>query len=166
MQEWQLAWTRAIPREPLPPRHPPDPALRVRPIRAGEEDLFFRTVLKGFLESEEVPDEMLALMRPSASAERNELFLAFLGDEPVGGGALAWSDGVAVVNGSGVRPAFRRRGAQGALLRARLDRARGLGCTVAYSATAPGTSSCRNMENHGFRVAYPKLVMVGPTKSG
>jgi len=166
VQEWQLAWTRAVPAGSLAPRHPPDGALHVRAARPGEEELFLRTVMQGFLETDEVPEEALALMRPSTSAEGHEMFLAFLGDEPVGGGAFASCGEVAFVNGSGVRPAFRRRGAQGALLRARLDRARELGCTVAYSTTQPGTSSCRNMENHGFRVAYPKLAMVGPLRGG
>ena len=46
------------------------------------------------------------------------------------------------------------------MLRTRLARARELGCTVGYSATLPGTSSRRNMERYGFRVAYPKIVML------
>ena len=159
VQEWQLAWACAVPEAPLAPSQLPDPALRVRRVRAGEEELFFRAVMAGFLESEEIPEEAIALMRPTAHAERHELFLAFLNDEPIGGGSLAWSEGIAFVNGSGVRPGFRRKGAQGALLRARFDRARELGCTVAYSTTFPGTASRRNMERHGFSVAYPKLVM-------
>ena len=159
VQEWQLAWTCAVPEAPVTPPQLPDPALRVRRVRAGEEELFFRAVMAGFLESEEIPEEAIALMRPTAHAERHELYLALLNDEPIGGAALSWSDGIAFVNGSGVRPAFRRKGAQGALLRARFDRARDLGCTVAYSTTFPGTASRRNMERHGFSVAYPKLVM-------
>jgi len=162
VHEWQLVWTRAL-AEPAPgPARPPDPALRVRRLRPGEEDAFFRCVLAGFLESEQVPDDAMALMRPTAFAEGYELYVALVGDEPVGGGTLACSGGVALVAGSGVRPAFRRRGAQGALLRARLDRARELGCAVATSATLPGTASRRNMERHGFHVAYPRIVMLRP----
>src|SRR5258706_4356144 len=104
----------------------------------------------------------MALMRPTGFAERHELWRALLGDEPIGGAALSWCDGVAFVNGSGVRPAFRRRGAQGALIRARLDRARTLGCGLASSTTLPGTASRRNMERHGFSVAYPKIVLLKP----
>jgi GNAT superfamily N-acetyltransferase len=98
-------------------------------------------------------------MQPSAHAEHHELYLALLGDEPIGGATFATHQGVALINGSGVRPQFRNRGAQGSLIRARLNRARELGCDVATSATLPGTSSRRNMERHGFHVAYPKLVM-------
>jgi GNAT superfamily N-acetyltransferase len=164
VHEWQLVWTRALadPAGDAAVRalHAPDGGLRVRRVERGEEEAFFRCVLGGFLESEHVPAEAMAMMRPTAIAEGYELFLALLGEEPVGGGTLAVVGGVAFVNGSGVRPAFRRRGAQGALLRARLERARELGCTVAYSSTLPGTASLRNMERHGFHVAYPKLVML------
>jgi GNAT superfamily N-acetyltransferase len=160
VHEWQLAWTGAIPEHPIEPPRAPDAALRVRPIRPGEEDVFSRCVLAGFLETDDVPDAAFAMMRHIPYAEHHEVFLAFLGDEPIGGAGVAWSHGVAILSGSGVRPAFRRRGAQGALLRARLERARQLGCTVGYSNTLPGTASRRNMERHGLHVAYPKLVML------
>jgi GNAT superfamily N-acetyltransferase len=160
LHEWQLAWTCAIPASPVAPLRPPAPTLRVRRVEPGEEDVFFRCVLAGFLESESVPDEAIAMLRPSAFAEGYELFLALDGDEPIGGGTLARQGEVALVAGSAVRAGFRGRGAQGLLLRARLDRARELGCTVAYSNTLPGTPSRRNMERHGFHVAYPKVLML------
>jgi GNAT superfamily N-acetyltransferase len=160
VNEWQLVWACPIPEVTAAPAAPPNERLVVRRIRAGEEDLFFRCVLSGFLETEEVPEAALALMRPAAHAEGMEMYLALLGDEPIGGASLARVGGVAFVNGCGVRRAFRRRGAQGALLRARLARARELGCTVGYSATLPGTSSRRNMERYGFSVAYPKIMML------
>ena len=105
----------------------------------------------------------MALMRPAGFAEGFELYLALLGDEPIGGATLALQGAVAVINGSGVRPAFRRHGAQSALLRTRLARAREAGRTIGYSATLPGTSSRRNMERAGFHVAYPKLLMLKDT---
>jgi GNAT superfamily N-acetyltransferase len=142
---------------------PPPPELRIEPVRAGEEERYFRVMMAGFLETEAVPEPAIALLRPTASAAAHELWLAWLGDEPIGGAALAWGDGVALFSGSGVRPAFRRRGAQGALIRARLDRARELGCALACSSTLPGTASRRNMERHGFAVAYPKILMLRET---
>src|SRR5262249_40301599 len=157
VHEWQLAWSRDLPDGPL---EGPPAGLRVERIQPGEEERFFRVVLGGFLESEDVPTEAIALLRPTAFADGFELYLAWLGDEPVGGATLAVAGGVAIVNGSGVLPAFRRRGAQGALIRARLERARALGCDRAYSNTLPGTASRRNMERHGFSVAYPKVLML------
>jgi GNAT superfamily N-acetyltransferase len=139
---------------------PPPPELRVERVRPGEEELYFHAVMAGFLETEDVPADAIALLRPTAVAERHELFLSWLGDEPIGGASLAWADGIAFAAGSGVRPRFRRRGAQGALIRARLDRARELGCELVCTSTLPGTASRRNMERHGFHVAYPKLLML------
>ncbi len=157
VHEWQLAWTRIVPGEPMAP---PPPGIEVRRIRPGEEEAQVRSVLAAFLEAEEVPEEAVAMLRPGAFAEGHELYLALVDGEPAGGATLSWSGGVALVNGSGVRPAYRRRGIQGALIRARLDRARELGCDLASSTTLPGTPSRRNMERHGFHVAYPKLVML------
>lgn len=157
VHEWQLVWTRRVPDTALAP---PPPELRIARAQAGQEEPALRAIMAGFLESEEVPEAAMAMMRPLASAERHELYVAWLGDEPIGGATLTWSDGVAFISGSGVRPAFRRRGAQGALIRARLDRARELGCELACSNTLPGTASRRNMERNGFGVAYPKIVML------
>jgi GNAT superfamily N-acetyltransferase len=116
--------------------------------------------MAGFLETEDVPEAALALIRPITAAARHELYIAWLGDEPIGSATLSWSDGVGFIGGSGVRPGFRRHGAQGALIRARIDRARELGCDVMCSNTLPGTASARNMLRHGLSAAYPKLVML------
>jgi hypothetical protein len=40
------------------------------------------------------------------------------------------------------------------------DYARELGFELACSNTQPGTAARRNMERHGFTVAYPKVVML------
>lgn len=159
VHEWQLAWCRPLADEIFAP---PPHGITVRPVRPGEEERFFRVVLAGFLEieTEDVPAEALALFLPTASADGQEQVFACIGDEPIGGATLGWSSGVAFVNGSGVRRDYRRRGAQGALIRARLARARELGCDLAVSFTLPGTASRRNMERHGFHVAYPKVVML------
>jgi GNAT superfamily N-acetyltransferase len=158
VHEWQLAWVRAAAAPLLATEKPSE--VVVRRVAAGEERRYFQVVVAGFLESEEVPEEAIAMLAPTAHAAGYELYLAWLGDEPIGGAALAWADGVAFLSGSGVRPSQRRRGAQSALIRARLERARALGCDLVYSNTLPGTSSRRNMERYGFHVAYPKLVML------
>jgi len=157
VHEWQLVWSRAVPAEPMAP---PPPELTVRRVLPLEAETYFRVVMAGFLETEDVPEHAIALLRPTARADGFESYLALLGDEPIGGAALSHAAGVAFVNGSGVRPSFRRLGAQGALIRARLRRAHELGCDVACSSTLPGTTSRRNMERHGFHVAYPKIVML------
>jgi GNAT superfamily N-acetyltransferase len=156
-KEWQLAWTRSVSDASLA-RFQPE--LTVCRVPRGQEELYCRVVLAGALELEDVPPAAIELILPMAFARGHELYLAWLGDEAIGGATLAVADGIAFLNGSAVRPAFRRRGAHDALIRARLDRARELGLSLSFSSTMPGTASCRNMERHGFTVAYPRIVMV------
>lgn len=72
-------------------------------------------------------------------------------------GVLAVHDGVALLAGASTRPAFRRRGAQSALLRARLRQARNEACDLVMMCAAPGSASQRNAERRGFRVAYTRI---------
>jgi ribosomal protein S18 acetylase RimI-like enzyme len=156
-KEWQLVWTRDVPEAPL---GSPGRVLTVRRVQPGQEKLYCRVALAGALETEEVPRAAIDLILPMAFADGYELYLAWLGDEAIGGAMLSVTDSIAFLTGSAVRPAFRRRGAHGALIRARLERARELGLSSSYCSTMPGTASCRNMARHGFSVGYPKIVMV------
>jgi GNAT superfamily N-acetyltransferase len=156
-KEWQLVWTRDVPEAPF---GLPGSLLTVRRVQPGQEKLYCRVVLAGALETEEVPSAAIDVILPMAFAEGYELYLAWAGDEAIGGATLSASDGIAFLSGSAVRPAFRRRGAHGALIRARLDRARELGLSSSYCSTMPGTASCRNMARYGYSVDYPKIVMV------
>jgi hypothetical protein len=88
--------------------------------------------------------------------------LAFLVDDLAGGGAvavgmLAIHGGVALLAGACTVPEARRRGAQNALLAARLRYAAEHGCDLAAMGAAPGSGSQRNAERNGFRVAYTRL---------
>lgn len=162
VNEWHLVWSQPVPaRPPAPPQRPAE-GLAVRRAGPGDVDTYLRAVMAGFLESEPeaVAMDALDMMRPMASAAGTELYVACLGGAVIGGAALSWADGVAFLCGSGVLPRFRQRGAQGALIRARVERARELGCQLLCTSTQPGTASRRNMERHGFSVAYPKVVML------
>ena len=86
-------------------------------------------------------------------------FLAFVGDEPAGGGMLGLVDGVALLAGDGVLPCWRGRGLQKALIRARLAFASERGCDIACAGTAPSSTSQRSYQSCGFRAAYPKVEM-------
>jgi predicted acetyltransferase len=65
-------------------------------------------------------------------------------------------DGVAVLVGASTVPEARRRGAQLALLGARLRYAADNGCDIAVMGAQPGSGSQRNAERQGFRVAYTR----------
>jgi ribosomal protein S18 acetylase RimI-like enzyme len=62
--------------------------------------------------------------------------------------------------GAGTLAAFRNRGLQTALLRARMSAAVEAGCEYAVVVTQGGTTSQRNAERLGFRVAYSKVTVI------
>lgn len=160
VQEFQLGWVRALGPEPVPVEAPS--RLSIRRVEDGEA--FLRAVMGGFLETdaEAVPSEIVDAFRTTTQAPGVQLWGAFDGETLLGGATLFLHEGTAVLSGAGVPPRHRRRGAQGALIRARLAEARAAGCDLAGSGTAPGSPSQRNMERHGFRVAYPKVVLLAP----
>ena len=82
------------------------------------------------------------------------LLLATLDGEPVGASNLLVHGTVASLGGTTTLPEHRRRGVQRALLTARLAVARAAGCTLAVVTADAGSTSARNIERHGFRLAY------------
>lgn len=135
-------------------------AVDVRPIDPGEADLWSEVVVKGFLEQESLEPGATDLLQPTPQTRGTRCFLAWIGDQPVGGGSLGVSDGVATLSGTSVRIPYRGRGVQRELILARLKWARERGCELASSSTLAATASQHNLERCGFAVAYPKLVMV------
>ncbi len=79
--------------------------------------------------------------------------------EIAGTGATYAHAGTSYFFATSTAPAFRGRGAQTALIAARLALSAEAGCTLAYSRTASGGPSQRNLERAGFRVAYSRAVM-------
>ncbi len=66
-------------------------------------------------------------------------------------------EGVALLAGASTVPEARRRGAQLALLDARLAYAAERGCDIAMMCAQPGSASQRNAERQGFRIAYTRI---------
>lgn len=62
--------------------------------------------------------------------------------------------------GAGTLPMYRGKGIQTAMLSARINAAKEAGCTLAVTVTRGGTTSERNAERLGFRVAYSKATMI------
>lgn len=71
-------------------------------------------------------------------------------------GSFGMHEGVALLSGASTHPQHRGRGAQRALLAARLALAQDRGCDLALMVAEPGSGSQRNAERSGFRVAYTR----------
>jgi hypothetical protein len=130
---------------------------RVRLIHKGEEDMWARTAAEGWSESPELAGFLLEIGQVSAARENAFSFVAELDGKPIASGALCISGGVALLAGASTIPAARRRGAQLALLEARLNYAAECGCDIAMICAEPGSVSQRNAERHGFRIMYTRI---------
>ena len=132
------------------------PAITVRLVEKGEEEIYARTAAAGWSEFG-VSDFVLEIGRVSGQVEGLRLFLAELDRRPIGAGALGLNGTVAHLAGASTIPDGRNRGAQRALLAHRLSYAAAHGCGLALMGALPGSGSQRNAERNGFRIAYTRI---------
>lgn len=136
---------------------PASPEIAVRIIDTDEAELWARISAEGWSEYEEIPqDIMYELGLMSARRPGGLSFIAEKNGEPIATGGLSIQDGVALLAGASTIPSRRKLGAQNALLESRLGYAREQGCDIAMMCAQPGSSSQRNAERNGFRIAYTR----------
>lgn len=143
--------------QPIGSRDWDAPALPTRMIRRGEEDLWASVAASGWSDTPDAVDFVRSMGRVISQSEGSYPFFAESGGEPVATGALWIHGGVALLAGASTVPHARGRGAQNALLAARLHFAAERGCDLAMMCTQPGSGSQRNAERQGFRVAYTRI---------
>lgn len=83
---------------------------------------------------------------------------AFSEGSLVGGASMFIDGSIALMCGAGTRPAYRRRGVQGALLAARLRMARDTGCDLGVVTTLPASQSQANVQKRGFQLLYARAI--------
>jgi GNAT superfamily N-acetyltransferase len=128
-----------------------------RVMGAADAAKWSETSIAGWLDAApDLTQFLLGLSQVNASRADTTCFLAEIDGQPVAAGALSIHDGVALLAGASTRPEARGRGAQQALLEARLSYARDAGCDLALMGALPGSRSQRNAERHGFRIAYTR----------
>ena len=128
-----------------------------RMMRKGEEEKWAQLATRGWSEYTELADSMLELSRVSANRSGSLSFFAEVEGKAVATGAMMIHEGVALLAGASTIPEARRQGAQQALLCARLDAAAERGCDLVMMCALPGSTSQRNAERNGFRIAYTRL---------
>ena len=131
----------------------------VRAAGDSEEELWVRTVGRGFLEKDELTPEEMDVGRAIWHMEGSRCYLAFSGGRAVGAAAMACDGGLASLFADSTLQGFRGAGLQSALIRERLRAAVSAGCDLATAATAAGSVSQRNYERNGFQVAYTKAIL-------
>lgn len=144
--------------EKFPP--PPDHC-NIRRSHPEEADLTGAIVESAFF-PEGAPEGFRGLIAPLYQMDGALAFVATVGDQPVacGTGIVISEHRVFALCGAGTLAAYRGRGLQTALLRARMAAAVAAGCEYAVVVTQGGSASQRNVERLGFRVAYSKVTVI------
>lgn len=155
--EWSMVLLRPIIASDRVPTRSAAQAPAVRLAEAHEADHWANVAAAGWGETPELADFMRTLGRLSARAEGTFSFLAALGGEDVGSGALHLHDGVALFAGASTRPDARRQGVQRALFESRLAHAANAGCDLAMMVAAPGSTSQKNAQRMGFHPVYCRV---------
>jgi ribosomal protein S18 acetylase RimI-like enzyme len=113
------------------------------------------------------PKEFAGLLTPMYQMEGALTFVAIVDGRMAacGAGMVIPEHRVFGLFGAGTLPEFRGRGLQTALLHARMAAAAQAGCEYAVIVTRGGTTSQRNAERLGFRVAYSKVTVIKELKA-
>jgi ribosomal protein S18 acetylase RimI-like enzyme len=141
----------------------PDPPVgcEIRRSPASESDVT-GAIVEGAFFPDGAPEAFQGLITPLYQMENALAFVATIQGKPVacGTGLVIPEHRVFALCGAGTLAEYRGRGLQTALLRARMAAALEAGCEYAVVVTNGGTTSQRNAERLGFRVAYSKVTVI------
>jgi GNAT superfamily N-acetyltransferase len=146
---------RSIPEEPVAEA---DCNLRIEKIGEEHADAFARLISAAF----NFPDAAGAWVASLVNKPEWHHYMAFDGTTPVATAAIAIADNICWLGFAATDPAYRRRGAQSALITRRINDARELGCRWLTVETAEDTPERPNPSYHnvlrmGFVHAYLRL---------
>lgn len=128
-----------------------------RQILDSESDIWAQTAARGWATiHESLADFMLAFGKIAARTSGGHPFIAELDGEPIAAAGFGIYDDVCILAGAATIPEARNRGAQNALLAARLNLAAEQGCTLAMICALPGSQSQKNAQKNGFKIAYTR----------
>ena len=128
--------------------------ISVRRAGAAEVPEVVELVLAGFFEGKPIPPEFSGVMEAMFRTANSTVFVAEHEGTMAGAALLTVQRRIAILSGATTLPAFRGRGIQAALLRARVAAAGALRAEAGMVATLQGTTSHRNAERTGFEKVY------------
>ena len=118
----------------------------------------YMAYMEGFPLSDAIVEEAKANVAARYRQPGWRLYIATADGQPAAFGVLHEHEGIGSLAGAATLPEFRGRGCQSALLARRIADAAADGCELVVSQAMPGSSSHRNMERAGLRVAYTKAI--------
>ena len=132
------------------------PDVHVRAVASHEIAMWAEASALGWSEYPEFVGFMRDIGTVMGMSRQTTCFLAEIDGKCAATGAVAMHDRVALLAGASTIPGFRGRGAQNALLQARIAFAAEHDCDLAHMVAQPGSPSQRNAERQGFRIAYTR----------
>lgn len=132
-------------------------SIHVREAAPDEAERWAAIGAEGWSDTPELSAFVAEIGRVIAARRGTILYFAEIRGEPIAAAALSLHEDVALLAGASTVPRARGRGAQNALLDARLQAGQRRGCTIATMGALPGSGSQRNAERNGFRVAYTRI---------
>jgi GNAT superfamily N-acetyltransferase len=135
---------------------PASHGLVVRTMEPPDRAAWIETSVAGWANDATFADIMRSIAEIASANDAMLHFIVERDGAPIATGSLGIHDGVALLAGASTIPSARGLGAQAILLAARLAEAGRRGCQIAMMVTAPGSTSQRNAERRGFRVAYTR----------
>ena len=129
---------------------------------SGDEAAVTGAVVERAFFPDGAPEAYQGLIAPLYQMEGSLAYAAWADGKIVacGTGLVIPQHRVVALCGAGTLAEYRGRGLQTALLRARMAAAAAVGCEYAVIVTQGGTTSQRNAERLGFRVAYSKVTVI------
>ena len=132
--------------------------IKVRQIDPSEADLWAETAARGWATVHEgLADFMVAFGKIAARTGGGHPFIAEIAGEPIAAAGFGIYNDVCILAGASTIPEARSRGAQNALLAARLRLASQRGCRFAMICALPGSQSQKNAQKNGFDIAYTRI---------
>jgi GNAT superfamily N-acetyltransferase len=158
-----VLYRKLMPDEEFPPS---PPNCEIRRSSLDEAEASAAIVDRAFF-PDGAPKEFAGLLAPLYQMENAVTFAALVEGKMAacGAGMVIPEHRILALFGAGTLPEFRGRGLQTALLQARMHAAARAGCEYAAIVTNGGTTSQRNAERLGFRVAYSKVTVIKDTKT-
>lgn len=140
----------------------PPAGVVIRPGRAEQANAFAEIVVRSFYPQGNAPEGFSELLAPMYQFPGAIVFVAEIDGQTVacGAGLVIPDRRIVALFGAGTVPEYRRRGLQTALFGIRMKAAAEAGCEYAVVVTQGGTTSMRNAERLGFRVAYSKATLM------
>jgi hypothetical protein len=143
--------------QPLPaPVDATAAGLTVRTCGSADADAWIEASAAGWADTPEIGELARSIARVVAANPLMTNFLVERDGALIATASLGIHEGVALLAGASTIPMGRGLGAQSAVLGARLAEAHRRGCDLAMIVATPGSSSQRNAERRGFRVAYSR----------